>query len=56
LGMDILTPTERARRIRAVSARDVTRIARRIFQKSRVNLAVVGPYKSVKGFRGVLDI
>jgi len=54
LSNDILTPQERARRIRAVEASDIKRVARKVFSDKNLNLAVVGPYKNKERFKRML--
>lgn len=41
----IETPEERASKIRAVTAEDVQRVARDIFQNKKLNLALIGPHQ-----------
>jgi predicted Zn-dependent peptidase len=41
----ILTPREKFDKINAVTAKDVQRVARKIFVLEKTNLALIGPYK-----------
>lgn len=50
----ILTPSEAFKKIDGVSALDVQKVARDLFQKNKMSLAVIGPYKNEKIFRKVL--
>jgi len=55
LGMDPASPREAARKIRAVSAEDVQKVARQVFRDSRLNLAVIGPFNS-RRFGAILHV
>lgn len=50
------TPAEVARRIRAVSAKDIQRLAKKIFTPKRLNCAVIGPFKDQSPFVRVLTL
>ncbi|MBI4307262.1 MAG: insulinase family protein [Chloroflexi bacterium] len=50
----ILTVDEAVRRIDAVTVADVQRVARQLLVQDKLNLAVVGPYKSDKKFYPIL--
>ncbi len=47
---------EKFKKIRAVTAEDVGRLARQIFADSKLNLALVGPFKKEKPFRKILKM
>lgn len=47
-------PAEFNRRIQAVTAAEVKRVAKTIFKPNRLNVAVIGPFKSDQPFVGVL--
>lgn len=51
---EIVLPKERSEKIDAVSAEDVLRVAGMIFRSDRLNLAVIGPHKSVKKLEKML--
>ena len=53
---EILTPREKFDKINAVTAEDLKRIAEDIFTDERLNLAIIGPFKSKKDFRKILKI
>ncbi|MBI4090056.1 MAG: insulinase family protein [Candidatus Kerfeldbacteria bacterium] len=44
------TPEQKIVRLQRVSAADIRRVARQVFQKSRLNLALIGPYRSGQEF------
>jgi predicted Zn-dependent peptidase len=44
LGPEVLEPSEAVSRFEAVQASDVQRLAGEIFQKDKLNLAIVGPF------------
>lgn len=48
------TPAERLNKISAVTAKDVKRVAERIFKTSRFNLAMIGPFKDKGEFKKLL--
>lgn len=52
----ILTPQEKFDKINAVTAEDLQRVARRIFTLDRLNLALIGPFKSSEKFEKLLKI
>lgn len=52
----ILTPQEKFDKINAVTAEDLQRVARKIFTPDRLNLALIGPFKSGKKFEKLLKI
>lgn len=53
---DILTPKEKEKLIRSVTAEEVRKMARKIFVEKNLNLALVGPFKDEKKFKGVLKM
>ena len=50
----IETPEEIFKKIDRVSAEDVRRLARQLFQKKNLSLAIIGPYQDRKKFVGLL--
>jgi len=52
----IETPEEIFKRIDAVSAQDIAKVAKQLFVNKGMTLAVIGPYKSEKNFREILDV
>lgn len=56
LHRDIRTPKEKEHLIRAVTAEDVRKIARKIFIEKNLNLALIGPVKNGEVFKRVLKI
>ena len=48
------TPTERLRKISAVTVKDVDRVAKWIFKTNRFNLAMIGPFKDKSEFKKLL--
>lgn len=52
----LLTPEEELAKIKAVTLEDVASVARDIFQESKLNLAVVGPFKDAEPFRKLLTL
>ncbi|MDO8183719.1 MAG: pitrilysin family protein [bacterium] len=48
------SPAEIERKIKAVTARDLKRLANELFKPERLNLAVIGPFKEDKAFVKVL--
>ena len=53
---DILTPKEKEKLIRSVTAEDVRKMARKIFVEKNLNLALVGPFKDESKFKSLLKI
>ena len=47
-------PKELAKKIRGVTAREVRTVARKIFKNERLNLALIGPFKSDERFKKIL--
>ncbi len=50
------TPAELAKKIKAVTAKDLQRLAREIFQNHKLNLAIIGPFKTPDAFEKILKI
>lgn len=50
------TPAELAKKIKAVTARDLQRLAKEIFIPAKLNLAIIGPFKEDKAFVEVLSV
>ena len=55
-GDRILTPEEKFAKIDAVTPTDVQRVAKDIFVNNRLNLALIGPFKSKKVFSEILNL
>jgi len=47
---EIMTPEQKMERYDAVNVQDIKRIANKVFQKSKFNLAIIGPFKSEAKF------
>lgn len=56
LRRDIRTPKEKEKLIRAITADDVRKMARKIFIEKNLNLALVGPFKDGKEFQKMLRL
>ncbi len=56
LKKEILTPKLLFSKIKAVSAQDLQRVARDIFQPQKLNLALIGPFKERAKFEKLLKI
>ncbi|KKT26392.1 MAG: Peptidase M16 domain protein [Parcubacteria group bacterium GW2011_GWA2_43_9b] len=56
LRKEILTPEQIFSKIKAVSAQDLQRVARDIFQPAKLNLALIGPFKEKERFEKLLCI
>jgi predicted Zn-dependent peptidase len=50
------TPAERIKELEKVTVSALTRVARKIFVNQKINLAIVGPYRSVAEFKKLLKI
>ncbi len=50
------TPQEIAKEVRKVTAEDIRRVAEEIFMESKLNLALIGPYKDAAEFLPLLRI
>ncbi len=55
-GLEIITPDEWIAGLEAVTAEDVRRVARRLFDGMTPNLALVGPFDDVERFRPLLRL
>ncbi len=53
---EIALPEERSGKIDAVTSEDVRRVAKMIFRPERLNLAIIGPQKSVKKLEKMLTL
>lgn len=42
--------------IKAITTADIRRVAQTLFLDEKLNLAVVGPFKSEEGFRELLEL
>lgn len=51
-----LSPQEIVARVQKVSAAEVRNVANNIFQNKKLNLAIIGPYKSERPFRKILKL
>lgn len=56
LKKEMKTPEEAIREIRAVTAKDVRALARKIFTEQHLNLALIGPHKSPGEFQRLLTL
>ena len=54
LRKELFTPQEVAKKIKAVTATDIKRVARNIFQDKNLNLALIGPLRDKKAFSSIL--
>jgi predicted Zn-dependent peptidase len=52
----IETPSEVFRKIDAVTARDVQKVAKHLFRNQNMTLAVIGPYKNEPQFKKFLKV
>ena len=52
----ITTPEEAFKRVDAVTAKDIMKIANELFQEKNMSLAVIGPYKDDKKFKGLMKV
>jgi predicted Zn-dependent peptidase len=52
---EILTYGEAIEAIEAITTADIRRVAKTLFLEEKLNLAVVGPFKSENGFRELLE-
>jgi predicted Zn-dependent peptidase len=51
----IITPQEAFKKIDAVTAKDVKKVANDLFQKAKMTLAIIGPYKDESAFKSLLN-
>jgi len=56
LSKEIKTPEEIAKKIQAVTAKEIMEIAKDIFKNEKLNLAVVGPVEDEKRLQDILKI
>jgi len=56
LKKEILLPEEFFKKIEAVTAKDLQRVAREIFRPEKLNLALIGPFKEKERFEKLLKI
>lgn len=54
LAKRVQSPTERLAAIKKVTAKDVMRVARSIFQPPKTNLALIGPFQDEKPFLAII--
>ncbi len=52
---DVMTPEQRLAKLRAVPQEDVQRVARQLFDKTKLNLALIGPYQEPEQFLKMLS-
>jgi len=50
----ILTPQEKVEKIKAITAHDIKRVANKIFQNKKLNLALIGPFTDKKSLQKIL--
>lgn len=53
---EVLTPAEKFAKINAVTAEQLQRLAREIFTPERLNLAVIGPFRTKKNLEKLLNL
>ena len=53
---NISTPDEAFKKIDSVTASDIQKVARDLFQNKNMTLAIIGPYKNEKQFKKLLDV
>ncbi len=51
---EVQTLDEKIKKIKAVTAEDIQKMAKKIFQTKNLNLAIIGPYKDKKPFEEIL--
>lgn len=56
LKREILKPEEVIKKVRAVTADEVLKVAQDIFKPEKLNFAMIGPYKNKEQFAGLLKI
>lgn len=54
LDIEVQSPAEWAKELRAVQPKDIQRVARKVFQDKNLNVAVAGPYKQTGYFTDVV--
>lgn len=50
----IMTPEEKLQRLNKVTTKEIQQIAKEIFSKKRMSLAVIGPFKDEKAFKKII--
>lgn len=50
----IMTPEEKLQRLSKVTAKEIQTVAKEIFNKKKISLAIIGPFKDEKQFRKLL--
>ncbi len=50
----LTTPAEHIRKLKAVTAADIQRVAKKYLDPKRLNLAIIGPYKDAEKFKKLL--
>jgi len=53
---EILTPENYYARIKKITAKDVSRVAKEMFVNNKLNLAVIGPYREEGEFERMLKL
>jgi len=56
LEVKVLTPEQLFKKIDAVSANDIIKVARDIFKPEKLNLALIGPFKKKQRFQRLLQV
>lgn len=56
LKREMMTPEEFAKKIKAVTAKDIKQLAKRVFTDRGLNLTILGPHKNKKKFSQVLHL
>lgn len=56
LKKEIRKPEEKLREIKAVTPKDLQKVAKQVFKNESLNLAIVGPFKDEKKFKKLLKI
>jgi predicted Zn-dependent peptidase len=56
LAKDMMSPSEEIEMIEKVTADDILKVANDLFQESKLNLALVGPFEDKKRFQKILKI
>jgi predicted Zn-dependent peptidase len=54
--LELLTPEKYFKIIEKISAKDIQRVARKIFVNKGLNLAVIGPFRSNKGLKKIIKL
>lgn len=56
LKKEIISPNEFAKRIRAITPREISAIVRKVFNDKNLNMAVVGPFENRRTFSSLLKL